>query len=74
MRASVYINQIIKQSKRQSDVNMKIANGIVDTAIQQIIPIANTKARPRHTMTAEYITVHNTANPGASKAKCRLCC
>jgi hypothetical protein len=45
---------------------MKIANGIVDTAIQQIIPIANTKARPRHTMTAEYITVHNTANPGAT--------
>ncbi|MFY9197738.1 MAG: N-acetylmuramoyl-L-alanine amidase [Acutalibacteraceae bacterium] len=45
---------------------MKITNGIVDIAIQRIIPIANTKARPRHTMTAEFITIHNTANAGAT--------
>ena len=41
---------------------MKIVNGIVDTAIQKIIPIANNKARPRYPMTAEFITIHNTAN------------
>lgn len=45
---------------------MKIVNGIVDTAIQKIIPIANNKARPRYPMTAEFITIHNTANAGVT--------
>lgn len=45
---------------------MKITNGIVDTAIQRIIPIANSKARPRYQMTPEYITMHNTGNAGAT--------
>ena len=45
---------------------MKIVNGIVDTAIQKIIPIANNKARPRYPMTAEFITIHNTGNAGAT--------
>ncbi len=45
---------------------MKINNGIVDTAIQKLIPISNSKARPRHPMTAEFITIHNTGNAGAT--------
>jgi|GEM_PF-2013424 len=45
---------------------MKINNGIVDTAIQKLIPISNLKARPRYPMTAEYITIHNTGNAGAT--------
>jgi N-acetylmuramoyl-L-alanine amidase len=45
---------------------MIIKNGIVDTAIQMLIPLANTKARPRYTMVAKYIAIHNTANPGAT--------
>ena len=34
---------------------MKINNGIVDTAIQKLIPISNLKARPRYPMTAEFM-------------------
>ena len=45
---------------------MKITNGIVDIAIQRIIPIANTRARPRYSMKPEFITIHNTANAGAT--------
>ena len=45
---------------------MKITNGIVDNAIQKIIPIANNKARPRYQMIPEYITIHNTGNSGAT--------
>ena len=45
---------------------MKINNGIVDTAIQKLIPISNLKARPRYPMTAEFITIHNTGNAGAT--------
>jgi hypothetical protein len=45
---------------------MKITNGIVDIAIQRIIPVANTRARPRYSMKPEFITIHNTANAGAT--------
>ena len=58
--------RLLSSRKRQSDVNMKITNGIVDIAIQRIIPIANTRARPRYSMKPEFITIHNTANAGAT--------
>jgi N-acetylmuramoyl-L-alanine amidase len=49
---------------------MKINNGIVASddikIIQHLIPISNKLARPRYPMKAEYITIHNTGNPGAS--------
>lgn len=45
---------------------MKIVNGMVDTAIQRIIPIANSRARPQYHMIPEYVTIHNTANAGAT--------
>ena len=45
---------------------MKINNGIVDTAIQKLIPISNSKARPQYPMTAEFITIHNTAKAGVT--------
>ena len=41
-------------------------NGIVDTAIQMLIPIKNAKARPKYPMTAKYIAVHNAGNAGAT--------
>ncbi len=45
---------------------MKITHGIVDTAIQMLIPFKNEKARPMYPMKAKYIAIHNTANPGAT--------
>ena len=49
---------------------MKINNGIATSnylkIIQHLIPISNKLARPRYPMKAEYVTIHNTGNPGAS--------
>ena len=45
---------------------MIIKNGIVDTAIQMLIPLANEKARPMYPMIAKYIAVHNAGNAGAT--------
>ncbi|MDD2495227.1 MAG: N-acetylmuramoyl-L-alanine amidase [Tissierellia bacterium] len=50
---------------------MEIKNGIVTRLdgikiIQHLIPISNTLARPQYPMIPEYITIHNTGNPGAS--------
>lgn len=49
---------------------MKINNGIVTSEnlkiIQHLIPVSNKLARPGYPMKAEYITIHNTGNPGAS--------
>lgn len=45
---------------------MKITDGIVDSAIKQLIPTQNTNARPMYSMEPEYITVHNTGNSGAT--------
>lgn len=50
---------------------MEIKRGIVTQLddikiIQHLIPISNINARPQYPMKAEYITIHNTANPGAS--------
>lgn len=45
---------------------MKVSNGIVDVAIQELIPATSKNARSGIKMAAEYITIHNTGNPGAS--------
>lgn len=50
---------------------MEIKNGIVTQLddikiIQHIIPKSNVLARPQYPMVPEYITIHNTGNPGAS--------
>ncbi len=50
---------------------MQIKNGIVTELegiriVQHLIPVSNTLARPQYPMTPEYITIHNTGNPGAS--------
>ena len=45
---------------------MKASNGKVDVAIQELIPATSKNARPGIKMVAEYITIHNTGNPGAS--------
>ena len=49
---------------------MLINNGIISSndlkIIQALIPLKYSKARPQYPMTAEFITVHNTANPGAT--------
>ncbi len=50
---------------------MQIKNGIVTglegiRLIQHLIPVSNKLARPQYPMTPEYITIHNTGNPGAS--------
>ena len=46
---------------------MQIINGFVDDVVLfKIIPKSYDKARPGFPMKAEYITVHNTANPGAT--------
>jgi len=45
---------------------MQIKDGIIDIAIQNIIPIEHNKARPKHKMTPEYITIHNTGNAGTT--------
>ena len=47
-------------------MRVKITDGIVTAVLQELIPIGNENARPRIKMTAEYITIHNTGNPGAS--------
>lgn len=48
-----------------------IKNGIITElegirVIQHLIPSSNTLARPQYPMIPEYITIHNTGNPGAS--------
>lgn len=50
---------------------MQIKNGVVTKLngikiIQHLIPVSNTFARPQYPMNPEYITIHNTGNPGAS--------
>ena len=49
---------------------MQINKGIITSANinirQALIPIANKNARPQRPMIAEYITIHNTANSGAT--------
>lgn len=50
---------------------MEIKNGIVTQLddikiIQHLIPKSNILARPQYSMEPEYITIHNTGNPGAS--------
>lgn len=45
---------------------MKITSGIIDIAIQQLIPIKNKKARPQLAMVPEFVTIHNTASAGAT--------
>lgn len=45
---------------------MKVCNGIVDIAIQELIPASNSKARLGIKMIPQWITIHNTGNPGAS--------
>ncbi len=50
---------------------MQIKNGIVTELegigiIQHLIPVSNKLARPQYPMKPEYITIHNTGNPGAS--------
>ena len=50
-------------------MRVKITDGIVTAVLQELIPIGNENARPRIKMTAEYITIHNTGNPGGASAK-----
>lgn len=49
---------------------MLINNGIVSSndlkIIQSLIPVKHSKARPKYSMQAKYITVHNTGNAGAT--------
>ncbi|HBD63503.1 MAG TPA: hypothetical protein DC038_03605 [Clostridiales bacterium] len=50
---------------------MQIKDGIVTqldgiSIIQHLIPVSNKLARPQYPMKPEYITIHNTGNPGAS--------
>ncbi len=50
---------------------MQIKDGIITQLdgikiIQHLIPVSNKLARPQYTMKPEYITIHNTGNPGAS--------
>lgn len=52
-------------------IQVKIEGGIIThldgiQIIQHLIPVSNTFARPRYSMEAEYITIHNTGNLGAS--------
>lgn len=50
---------------------MELKNGLITSLkdlriIEYLIPKSNAKARPQTKMTPEYITIHNTGNPGAS--------
>ncbi len=45
---------------------MQITNGIVKDTIQELIPSTSKSARPGYKMTPEYITIHNTGNPGTN--------
>lgn len=50
---------------------MLLKDGIVTqldgiSIIQHLIPVSNKLARPQYPMRPEYITIHNTGNPGAS--------
>jgi len=50
---------------------MQIKDGIVTDLegiriTQHLIPVSNKLARPQYPMKPEYITIHNTGNPGAS--------
>jgi N-acetylmuramoyl-L-alanine amidase len=51
---------------------MKFKNGILidwDKPFKiDLIPISNRTSRPRHKLEPKHITIHNTANPGASAA------
>lgn len=50
---------------------MLLKDGIVTqldgiSIIHHLIPVSNKLARPQYPMSPEYITIHNTGNPGAS--------